>query len=163
MVAGEVSLVPVRFTIDLLRPVPIGRLRPRAQVTRATRSVRLVEATLEADGVEVLRASALFLRRAEIELPPLPPADASPTLPETAEESGFPFFRDRLGYHTAMELRFVRGGFGHARSTGWLRMRHPLVAGETPSPLVRVMVAADSGNGITNVLGIDRYTFVNRT
>lgn len=161
VVAGEISLVPVRFTIDLLRPVPIGRLSPRAQVTRATRSVRLVQATLEADGMEVLRASALFLRRAEIELPPLPQADASPPWPETAQESGFPFFRDRLGYHTAMEIRFVRGGFGHARSTGWLRMRYPLVMGETPSPFVRVMVAADSGNGITNVLDIDRYTFVN--
>ncbi|HEX2573500.1 MAG TPA: thioesterase family protein [Polyangia bacterium] len=161
VVAGEIPLMPVRFTIDLLRPVPIGRLRPRAQVTRATRSVRLVEAALEAEGVEVLRASALFLRRADISLPPLPPPDAPPPLPETGVDSGFPFFRDRLGYHTAMEIRFVRGGFGQARSTGWLRMRYPLVAGEVPSPLLRVLVAADSGNGITNVLDIDRFTFVN--
>jgi hypothetical protein len=161
VVAGETPLVLVRLTIDLLRPVPIGRLRPRAQVTRATRSVRLVEATMEADGVEVLRATALCLRRTEVTLPPLPALDPLPALPESAPENPFPFFRDRLGYHTAMEIRFTRGGFGHARSTAWMRMRYPLVEGEMPSPLVRLMVAADSGNGITNVLDLRRFTFVN--
>ncbi len=40
-------------------------------------------------------------------------------------------------------------------------MRSPLVAGETPSPLTRVLVAADSGNGISQVLGIGDYLFVN--
>jgi hypothetical protein len=40
-------------------------------------------------------------------------------------------------------------------------MRHPLVAGETPSGLQRVAVAADSGNGISAILDFHRYIFVN--
>jgi acyl-CoA thioesterase len=40
-------------------------------------------------------------------------------------------------------------------------MRYPLVAGEEPSALQRVAVAADSGNGISAVLDFHRYIFVN--
>jgi hypothetical protein len=40
-------------------------------------------------------------------------------------------------------------------------MRHPLVPGETPSPLQRVMIAADSGNGVSAVLDWKRYSFIN--
>ena len=40
-------------------------------------------------------------------------------------------------------------------------MQRPLVEGETPSGYQRVAVAADSGNGISTVLGFARYNFVN--
>jgi hypothetical protein len=47
------------------------------------------------------------------------------------------------------------------RSAIWFRMRHPLVEGEEPSPYQRVVVAADSCNGISAVLDLANYTFVN--
>ncbi len=40
-------------------------------------------------------------------------------------------------------------------------MRQPLVAGEEPSPLQRVLVAADSGNGVSATLDWGRYLFIN--
>ena len=40
-------------------------------------------------------------------------------------------------------------------------MRIPLVEGEAPSPRQRVLVVADSGNGVSNVLEWGRYLFVN--
>jgi acyl-CoA thioesterase len=40
-------------------------------------------------------------------------------------------------------------------------MRYPLIEGEEPSANQRVAVAADSGNGISAVLDIKRYIFVN--
>ena len=40
-------------------------------------------------------------------------------------------------------------------------MRHPLLADEDPSPYQRVVVVADSGNGVSAVLDYERYTFVN--
>ena len=40
-------------------------------------------------------------------------------------------------------------------------MRHPLVAGEEPSPLQRVLAAADSGNGVSATLDLARYLFIN--
>ena len=42
-----------------------------------------------------------------------------------------------------------------------MRMRHPLVAGEEPSPLQRVLTAADSGNGVSSTLDWTRYLFIN--
>jgi len=35
------------------------------------------------------------------------------------------------------------------------------VLGEAPSPLARVLIAADSGNGVAVVLDPARYTFIN--
>ena len=43
----------------------------------------------------------------------------------------------------------------------WLRMRQPLVAGEPISPLARVLVAADSGNGVSAALDYRRHLFIN--
>jgi hypothetical protein len=45
--------------------------------------------------------------------------------------------------------------------TAWMRLRVAVVPGEAPSPLQRVMVAADSGNGISAALDPTRLTFLN--
>ena len=42
-----------------------------------------------------------------------------------------------------------------------MRMRVPLVAGEEPSPSARALAAADWGNGISMILPIDRFLFIN--
>jgi hypothetical protein len=61
-----------------------------------------------------------------------------------------------------MEYRFVSGRFLEpGPATVWMRMRQPLVEGEEPSPLQRVLVAADSGNGVSATLDWSRYLFIN--
>lgn len=40
-------------------------------------------------------------------------------------------------------------------------MREPLVEGELPSPLTRVLVLADSGNGASSELDIGSWQFIN--
>ena len=56
----------------------------------------------------------------------------------------------------------MRGGFADpGPALVWMRMRQPLVAGEEPSPLQRVLVAADSGNGVSATLDWARYLFIN--
>ena len=40
-------------------------------------------------------------------------------------------------------------------------MRQPLVEGEEPTPLQRVLVAADSGNGVSAALDPRGFVFVN--
>jgi Thioesterase-like superfamily len=42
-----------------------------------------------------------------------------------------------------------------------MRMRHPLVPDEPPSPLCRVLAAADSGNGVSAALDYHRWRFIN--
>lgn len=81
--------------------------------------------------------------------------------PADSKPYEFGFFTGPVGYHTGMELRLARGEFGKGQVAMWLRMRHPLIAGERPSPLQRVMIAADSGNGVSLALDPRAYTFVN--
>jgi hypothetical protein len=147
---------------DIARPVPIGTLTVTARPLRTGRSVAAVEAELATDGGQVaMLATALLIRVAE-GVAPAVSDDAPPPGPgEATTEPFFPVEYD-VGYHTAMEYRFTAGSFllpGPA--TCWMRMRVPLVDGEEPSPLARVLVAADSGNGISSVLDWRESLFIN--
>jgi hypothetical protein len=153
-----------RMTIEVLRQVPLAPLAVTSGVIRPGRNVELLEAALyEAGGGDrppIARATAWRLRTADgvaaLDSGPPPPG------PEAGgERPFFPTGQD-VGYHTAMDYRFVDGGFiepGPARV--WLRMRQPLVAGEPVSPLARVLVAADSGNGVSAALDYRRHLFIN--
>jgi hypothetical protein len=61
-----------------------------------------------------------------------------------------------------MDVRFVRGSFLEpGPATVWMRPREAIVEGEEPAPLQRVLVAADSGNGVSAVLDHARFVFIN--
>jgi Thioesterase-like superfamily len=152
-----------RITFEILRSVPIAPLRVNAEVVRGGRRVRLVEATLS-DGEEpLMRARAWQLRTAMLELPAEAiPASLPPPGPEQGVDTGFFSTGQEVGYHSAMEVKFVAGGFLEpGPATAWLRMRYPLVVEEEPSPLQRTLIAADVGNGISAVLDYHRFLFIN--
>jgi hypothetical protein len=152
-----------RITFEIMRPLPIAELAVATRTLRVGRSVELVEAALRAGEIEVMRATALRIRTAAgLELP----GELVPGPRLAGPEAGrvMPFFPtgQAVGYHTAMEVRFVAGSFREpGPATAWMRMRHPLVPGETPSPLCRVLAAADSGNGISASLDYQRWRFIN--
>ena len=156
------DLQVARVTFEIARPLPIAELRVAARPLRGGRSVELVEATLLAGEAEVMRATALRVRTADLDLPAgLVPG---PRLPGPDAGRSMPFFPtgQEVGYHTAMDVRFVAGSFLEpGPATVWMRMRHPLVPGEAPSPLCRVLVAADSGNGVSAALDYRRWRFIN--
>jgi hypothetical protein len=152
-----------RITVEVLRPVPLEPLHVSARVVRPGRSVELLEATLRHGEQDLMRASAwrLLTRPADVSSSPTPFPQPPPG-PETGEAGEFFDTGQSVGYHTAVEYSFVRGGFlelGPAQV--WLRMRVPLVEGEEPTPLQRVMVAADAGNGVSATLDWRRYLFIN--
>jgi hypothetical protein len=168
-----------RVTFEILRPVPIALVGVAARVVRPGKRVELLEAELtDADGEVLIRATAWRVRRAEVPIPSgLSGADGPgligtspstlrpgfvPPGPDEATERPFFDTGQSVGYHTAMEYRFVTGAFLEpGPATAWLRMRHPLVEGEEPSPLQRVLVVADTGNGISATLDYARFVFIN--
>jgi hypothetical protein len=152
-----------RVTFEILRAVPIMAVEVSARVARPGRRVQLLEAELSAGGETLMRASAWRLRTEAVEIPPEALVSSPPPPPPErgSEVSFFPTGQDH-GYHTGMEARFISGGFIEpGPAVAWLRMRVPLVAGEEPTPLQRVLVAADVGNGISASLDYRRCLFIN--
>jgi hypothetical protein len=152
-----------RVTFEILRPVPIAAVRLSSRVLRPGRRVQLVESELSVDGEVAMRATGWRLRLAAVELPAGSTAVAEPP-PPPEQGRDVPFFptEQEHGYHSAMEVRFVSGAFVEpGPATVWLRMRQPLVGGEEPTPLQRVLVAADVGNGVSSTLDYRRFLFIN--
>lgn len=150
-----------RVTFEILKPVPIAALSVAARVARPGRSVELLDAELSADDGPVARASAWRIAVARDSAPSVALDDPPPPGPQDAAEEPF-FHRVDEGYGMAMEWRFAEGAFrepGPAKT--WLRMRFPLIEGEQPTPLQRVLIAADSGNGVSAALDPRRYVFIN--
>lgn len=151
-----------RATFEILGPVPIGRLRPSAEVIRPGRSVELVEGVLEHEGRPVIRARAWRVRTAAIAPGQAGPEPEQVDGPQDATLQPFFATGHDIGYQAGMETRFVSGGFTEpGPALAWMRMRVPLVAGEAPAPLQRVLVAADSGNGVSAPLDYRRWMFIN--
>lgn len=149
-----------RLTVEFLRPVPVATLAVTASVSKGGRKVAWLDALAQVDGKDVCRATAVAVRTAPLSLPPPQLAWSLPA-PDTLPEFHFPFFRDAHSYVGAMEMKIARGTFGSGAVAAWMRMRHPLVAGEVPSPLVRVAIAADSGNGVSAMLDTRKFIFMN--
>ncbi|MBI5103593.1 MAG: thioesterase family protein [Solirubrobacterales bacterium] len=151
-----------RLTVEFLKAVPLAPVTVHAEVVRGGRRLQLLEATLRADGEDVLRARAVRLRAGDEAVPAAAPERPVPG-PEEAEHAPFPVAGEAQGFHrTAMDIRFVRGSFGESGpALTWFRLQRPLVAGEAPTPLQRAVAAADFGNGVSRVLDWDEHLFVN--
>ena len=151
----------VRMAVEVTRPVPVGKLRLERSFRREGRNVRAMMGLLfDERGKLVMTTDALAIAEVPLDAPLRAPLMDEP-LPADSTEAEFPFFDAEPCYAAAMELRFARGTFGEGDVMAWMRMRKPLLAGETPSPLERVMAAADSGNGVSQRLSTREYTFLN--
>ena len=149
-----------RVTYEFLRPVPVGPLEVHAEVVRPGRRVQLLEASIVVDGVEVVRARALQVEAADAgdgagESTPPPPGPSMGDRPSCSVPHHPMFAFD------AIEILFVAATWGGGPCTAWFRLRSPIVAGETPSPLQRLAAAGDFGNGISATLSWDDYLYIN--
>jgi hypothetical protein len=149
----------VRVAVEILGPVPVGEVTVRSAVTRPGRSVELIEAELVAAGRPAAKARAWRIRAADLNLPAgVPPSDPPPTLPEAGEP--VPVFK--ASFLETMELRSSTGSWMEPGPAAcWFRQQVPLVAGEEPTGLQRLMAVADCGNGLSNVLPFEDWRFIN--
>jgi acyl-coenzyme A thioesterase PaaI-like protein len=152
-----------RLSFDILRPVPIAPLAVEARVLRPGRNVEQVAAELRPlDGGDVLmRATAWRLRTAESS-PQTAEVAALPAGPETGRPGEFTFWTDDVAYKDALDWRFVEGVFERpGPATVWTRLLVPLVAGEEPTPLERLLAMADAASGVSAALDWSAWMFVN--
>jgi hypothetical protein len=152
-----------RLTLEILRPIRLAALTVDARVVRPGKRVQYVDASLQDERGEVARASAWQIRRADEPVPAAgqePPPFDPPNGVQPAPVFDPPWEGD--SYFTAMEWRVARGAFfAPGPAALWMRQRVELVEGEETSPLSRVLVVADSGNGISSVASPLEYLFIN--
>ena len=164
-VAAEHGLTHIaRLTANLLRPVPISELAIEVSTDYAGRNAGHFSAQLVAGGKEVARFTALAQRESGVSIPdglPGHPLPLAPKGPDKSTPCTFPFAGKQLGYADLVETRIAQGHMFAGPSAVWFRLRHPLLDGESPSAYQRVAVAADSGNGISAILDLASYSFVN--
>jgi Thioesterase-like superfamily len=159
---GSEEFTVARLSVELLRSVPLTVLTVEAQLVRPGRRVQLAEATLSDDGGAIAIARAWRIRRDDTLAEQS--ANEAPAFvgPEHAPAVGGFDPWDGPSYFSAVEWRAAAGDFTRpGPATVWMRMKGELIEGEQPSPLIRVLVAADSGNGVSMELPIQSHLFIN--
>lgn len=157
------DLATVRYTIELLRPVPLGRpLRVECTTVRPGKRVRLVGASVTDSGTEVARATALRIIRAPIDAPRSVPDNAIHFDQPDDSDAAPSLVNGRVGIASGVELRSAHGSAVEpGPATYWFRVHKPLVDDEEITPLTRALIAADFGNGIASVVSVDTHVFIN--
>ncbi|HEX8532916.1 MAG TPA: thioesterase family protein [Allosphingosinicella sp.] len=147
----KVPMDLARFTIDLVRPVPISTpLRIKIDEGRQGSRVQLVTADLLAGGVLLATASGLRVRSVDpnSSLPMRPP-------PDVARHQSMPG-----GFSAEFTIVPVSGGFGRlGPASVWFRLGSSLVAGADTSPVARCIAAADFGSGVAHELSFEAWEF----
>src|SRR4051812_3473433 len=153
--ATRPGMVLARVTFEILGGVPVGEVAVSAALTRPGRSVELRGGTLGVGGRPgVIAGAGRAARRGAPAAGAGPPPPPPPDGPATPAPFG--------GYADAVWFRFTEGGWDvPGPATAWTRLRVPVVAGEAPTPLQRVLAVADSGNGVSGVLPFGDWMFIN--
>ncbi|WP_153503338.1 thioesterase family protein [Cumulibacter manganitolerans] len=154
------SLRLARISVDFLGVIPRKPCVVRAEITRPGRRICRTEATMTVDDRVVAAASAWHIvTGAE------PPARGvhdyrAPELPDEQPQRFFVGLTD-WGYGEAIEWRFTHGSLDTPGPAAvWSRLRVPLVASRETSGLERLIVVADSANGLSNELPLGDWLFI---
>lgn len=137
-----------RFTVDLMRPVPRTGLSVTRRILRSGKRLQVLEAILNADGVEVSRAVAQVVQTVALDAPPERDGVAPYVGPDDLAESSLlppPLTGNQRawGFHDVVGVRWVSPRNEPGPNVLWIRMPLSLVAGEPLSPLIRVVSAVD--------------------
>jgi hypothetical protein len=144
------SMQIARITVDMLGGIPQGRMRTEAEVVRPGKRVELIQTRLWAEDKLAVTASVWRIRVDRGLTTAYQTAPDLPDLPAEQPQRYFDGVSPDWGYGRAVEWRFVNGGFEQGGVADvWARVRIPLVAGEDTSPVCRLLVVADSMNGLS--------------
>lgn len=168
LIAGIAEAIPTtapmriaRLTVDLMRPVPVAPLEIKTEVVREGRKIQLCAVDLYAKGVLVVRGTVLKLRTQETALPDTI-RDEPVLLPghEQGRLAGGKITENP--FMTCLSMSVVKGGFNQpGPGAVWFRVERPMIEGQSVSPTMRAVVAADFCNGTSSVLDFKAWTFIN--
>jgi hypothetical protein len=153
-----------RLGFEFLKPVPLAPLTLRTRFVREGRRVQELVAELSAGEELVCRASALRIQPVPTDLPGngQPPATRMPG-PEHGKAVEYSL-NEAAGTSlasTGMEMSWLSDPWDQGPGRVWMRLRKPILPSEQTTSLVRLVAAADFGNGVSAELPFDKYLFIN--
>jgi Thioesterase-like superfamily len=159
------TLVPMqvaRITVDLLRPVPIAPLKMKSEVLREGKKIQLCSVRIFAADQEVVRATILKIRAADLALPDSV-SDLPIQLPGPDESRAAREIPKGVNEFTrGVQMRYAAGSFNKPGPAAiWFKAERPIVAGEGITPLMRAAIASDYCNGTSSPLDFNQWTFIN--
>jgi hypothetical protein len=144
-----------RFNFDILGRAPMAPLAARWRMVREGRRQAVLEGVLSADGVDVAKANALFVRRAD---EGAPATVFAPPTPQPDEVLDAPLM---MPLRTGLESRLIqRGKAGSDQPLGrvWVRPLTPAITGAEIHPIIAAVAAADFAGGLS--AGLDRAAWL---
>lgn len=156
---GSAGSVPARLTVDLFRPVRAEPVTVVTELVREGRRIRVADAALMQGGVDVARATVIFLARsvqppgrlwtrAEAPRPPAVPVATDPTHPLWGSDAHAEGWSSEMSEHQ-----------NDSRKRMW-QAPISVVEGERPSPFVAAAVIGETTSLMTN-WGTEGVGFIN--
>jgi hypothetical protein len=155
------GMLLARLGFDLWRPVTRERLTASVTVLREGTKARTVEASLVQRDKPVARCTAVFLKADPASTPPGPPLAAPAKTPETGRPVP-PHVRAWSPFFTGVDTRVVEGDLlKPGPAAAWFNLERPVVNGRDASPLEHATSAADLASGISAVVDLRAWSFIN--
>ena len=155
------GMLLARLSFDLWRPVTRDAITPSVTVLREGTKARTVQASLAQRDRPVARCTAVFLKTNPSATPPTPPRSAPALAPEAGRPAP-PQVRSWSPFFTGVNTRVVEGDLlKPGPASAWFNLERALIAGEENSPLVHATSAADLASGISAVVDLRVWSFIN--
>jgi acyl-CoA thioesterase len=150
-----------RHTFDLSRPAGLRAFRLETDMLRDGRKAKTFQVRLMDGEVEIGRCTALLTAQGCSPADPFSKAAAADPAPETGTPP--PDFAQKWSrYFQNVSVRLIEGALEKPEpAAAWMRLDVPMVDGESNTPLLQAVQAADFSSGVAQIVDMRQWTFVN--
>lgn len=151
-----------RLTFDLWRPAGLRAFRVETDMLRDGRKAKTVQVRVLDGETEIGRCTALLTAQGR-KSPADPFSKAMDA--DAAPEAGTPpptFVQKWSRYFQNVSVRLIEGALEKpGPAAAWMRLDVPMVDGETNTPLLQAVQAADFSSGVGQIVDMREWTFIN--
>lgn len=151
-----------RLTFDLWRPAGLHAFNLATDMLRDGRKAKTVQVRLLEGDTEIGRCTALLTAQGnESPADPFGKAQSADAPPESGKPP--PAFAQKWSrYFQNVSVRLIDGALEKpGPAAAWMRLDVPMVEGETNTPLLQAVQAADFSSGVAQIVDMREWTFIN--
>ena len=159
---GRDDLVCSRLTVEILSGVPVEELETSSAIIKNGKRTAVVESSISQNGKVLARATSQWLS------PPEKLQASSESMADIPSERADPGAHPDVDYPRpgfnadAVDLRVIKGSTEEpGPGLIWIRLDHPLVAGESPSKFQQISTLCDLGAAVGWENSDDDQPFIN--